>query len=53
MKKYGRVGRGFRATTVADADLWTKMRRYHQEWGGADKGLLGEGPRGERREADG
>ena len=30
--KYGRLGRGFRATTVVDADLWAVMRQCQKEW---------------------
>ena len=33
VKKFGRIGYGFRITTAADADLWTEMRKYHREWG--------------------
>ena len=31
------MGRGFRVTTAADADLWTEMRRYYKEWGDKTK----------------
>ena len=33
VKKCGRIGRGFRIATAADADLWSEMRRYLGEWG--------------------
>ena len=33
VKKYGRLGQGFRVTTATDADLWTAMRRRQKEWG--------------------
>ena len=31
VKKYGRIGRGFRIATAADADLWAGMRQYFRE----------------------
>ena len=37
VKKCGRMGRGFRVTTAAGADLWTEMRRCYKEWGGRTK----------------
>ncbi len=37
VKKYGRMGRGFRIATAADADLWAGMRQYFREWGHVTK----------------